>query len=264
MSNAVLWQVVSPQGISSFLLGTMHVRDLHAFRDIDKIKRCIDFTEVYFSEIEMAPTSVGAGIDKISQFQRLPDGRSLLSYISENKYHRLRNSILKAFGLDIDYFKGLYPLIISNIIQTSILNNTSDIILDFYLYQYANDKGKTLKYLESQEEQLSFFRDIPMNYQIKSLLQLGRQPSRAKKQINSLVTDYAQKNTRNLYQRSKNQLGKLRPLLLYQRNEKMARVLIEDLQNTSAFVGVGAAHLFGYKGILRLMKKEGYKIIPVS
>ena len=30
--------------------------------------------------------------------------------------------------------------------------------------------------------------------------------------------------------------------------------------DTPAFVAVGAAHLFGYKGILRLMKKGGYKV----
>ena len=151
-------------------------------------------------------------------------------------------------------------MIVSNIIQTSILNNASDVILDFHLYQYANTLGKELHYLESQEEQLALFHHIPIDYQVKSLIQLGRQPAKAKNQIISLLNFYTENDTRQLYQQSKKHLGKMRHILLYQRNEKMAQQLIDDLHDNSAFVGVGAAHLFGYKGILRLMKKGGYRV----
>ncbi len=256
MNDELLWQVTSPNGIKSFLFGTMHVRDIQAFGSMDIIKECIDQSEVYYSELEME----SSGMAMLNQLQQLPDGKDLTSLMTANHYIRLRLSILKSFEVDIDQIRFFYPMIVANIIQTSILNNTSDVILDYYLYKYASAGNTELRFLESQEEQLNLFHQIPLSIQVKSLLHLGRQPNKAKKQIKLLLRDYAEKNTRQLYQRSKKQLGKMRHTLLYHRNERMADKLVTELNDTPAFVGVGAAHLFGYRGILRLMKKEGYKV----
>lgn len=260
MNDELLWQVTSPDGIKSFLFGTMHVRDIQAFGRMDTIKECIDRSEVYYSELEMEAD----GMTMLNQLQQLPDGKDLTSLMTANHYIRLRASILKSFDVDIDHIRFFYPMIVANIIQTSILNNSSDVILDFYLFKYADAGNIELRFLESQEEQLNLFHQIPLSFQVKSLIQLGRQPDKAKKQIKLLLRDYADKNTRQLYQRSKKQLGKMRHSLLYDRNVRMADKLVVELHDTPAFVGVGAAHLFGYKGILRLMKKGGYKVGKVG
>ena len=254
-----MWQITSPEGTKSFLFGTMHVRDLQAFTGLDQVLRCIDQSDRYYSEIEMDTSGPGALIE----FQKFPEGKDLTDLISGHKYQRLRRSILRSFGLNIDHFSHLYPMIIANLIQTSILSQASDVIMDYHLYLYASNQGKEMRYLESQKEQLRLFHSIPMEYQVRSLLTLGRHPAKAKKQIMSLLTDYSEKNIRLLYQRSRKQLGKLRHVLLYQRNRDMAQLLIEELNSNSGFVGVGAAHLFGSKGILRLMKKSGFKIQPL-
>lgn len=256
MTDALLWRVTSPQGINSFLLGTMHVRDIQAFGEMSLIKEYIGQSDLYYSELEMEPN----GMELLSEFQQLPDGQKLTDLMSDHHYQRLRRIILRSFGLDIHPLRHFYPMIVANIIQTSILNNASDVILDFYLYRFAREQDKQMCFLESQAEQLAIFHQIPLEFQVKSLLQLGRQPGKAKKQIRALLDDYSSRNTRQLYQRSKKHLGKLRHVLLYQRNERMANRLIHDLRDTSGFVGVGAAHLFGYKGILRLMKLGGYKV----
>lgn len=256
MTEALLWRVTSPQGFDSFLFGTMHVRDALAFGNMPLIKSCINRSEVYYSELEMESKGLGS----LAELQRMPRGQELTDIMSFHHYSRLRRIIFRAFGVDIHPLRHFYPMIVANIIQTSVLQKTSDEILDYYLYQYARDQGKEMRYLESQRKQLAIFQQIPIAYQVKALRQLGKQPAKAKKQIRALVSDYSARNTRQLYQRSKNQLGKLRHVLLYQRNEQMSEKLSLELMNTSAFVGVGAAHLFGYKGILRLMKKNGFVV----
>lgn len=243
----------------SFLYGTMHVRDLQAFAGMDRVLDCIDQSERYYSEIEMGTP----GMEELTRFQQLPGGQDVKNLLPGHRYDRLRKSIDRNFGLDIEHFRHLYPMIIANVIQTSILSNASDVIMDYYLHRYASEQGKDIHFLESQMEQLRLFHSIPLDYQVKALLMLGRQPNKSKKQILTFIQDYADKNTRQLYQRSKKQLGKMRHVLLYQRNIDMANLLINDLDSITGFVGVGAAHLFGYKGILRLMKKGGYKIQPL-
>ena len=51
--------------------------------------------------------------------------------------------------------------------------------------------------------------------------------------------------------------------LLDARNEVMVHRMDGLLKHGNAFIGVGAAHLPGDKGVLRLLEKKGYKITRV-
>lgn len=238
----------------------MHVRDHAAFGDLEQIREKILEMDYYYSEmdLEMAPDP------EMISFQVMPGEQTLRTIIPEKKYLKLQHSIQKSFGIDIQIYDHFYPMILSNLIQTTVLENQSELILDYHLYQMAREEGKKMRYLESLETQLDIFSKISLEAQLKSLLQLGRQPNKAKKQLKALVQDYAERNTRQMYHRTQKQLGKLRHKLLYDRNVKMAEKLAEELQETRAFVAVGAAHLFGYKGILRLLKNAGYQIRAVE
>lgn len=237
----------------------MHIRDSRVTSHLTRAKECIEKAERYYSEIEMT-----SEVLDISASQHMPAGTDIRSYLSDHQYDRLRKSFLKSFRLDIEQFKTLYPLILSNLILTSILSNDLDEIMDFHLFRHAKNQGKQMHYLESQYDQIGLFHRIPIDYQIRSLRQLGRQPAKAKRQLWSLLEDYSRGRTRQLYQKSKRQLGKMRHLLLYQRNIHMAQTIAEDLSEKSGFVGVGAAHLYGYQGILRILKYSGFKIQPLS
>lgn len=258
LDTSLIWQITSPRRIESYLFGTMHIRDLRVAPHLDRVKTYIGATQRYYSEIE-----IETGMSGLGQFQQLPDGQDIRDFMSQHQYDRLRNSISRSFGLDVDRFRTLYPLILSNLIQTSILGSGQDEIMDFYLYRYAQNLGNELHFLESQSRQVALFQQIPMDYQLKSLLMLGRQPAKARQQLLALLRDYSEGKTRQLYQRSKKQLGKMRHILLYQRNVDMANTIVRELDDVSGFVGVGAAHLYGYRGILRLLKKSGFKIQPL-
>ncbi len=51
--------------------------------------------------------------------------------------------------------------------------------------------------------------------------------------------------------------------MLYERNEIMARRFVEIASERSLFCAVGAGHLAGEKGMLRQLKKQGFKTTPV-
>jgi uncharacterized protein YbaP (TraB family) len=55
----------------------------------------------------------------------------------------------------------------------------------------------------------------------------------------------------------------MRKLLLYERNTIMAERFAEIARQESLFCAVGAGHLSGKKGLLRLLKKEGFKVRPI-
>ena len=55
----------------------------------------------------------------------------------------------------------------------------------------------------------------------------------------------------------------MRKVLLYDRNQTMVHQFMEFAQYNSIFAAVGAGHLAGAKGMLRLLKQKGYQVRPV-
>jgi uncharacterized protein YbaP (TraB family) len=51
--------------------------------------------------------------------------------------------------------------------------------------------------------------------------------------------------------------------LLYERNTRMAERMRPQLEAGSAFVAVGALHLYGEKGLLSLLERDGYRVSRV-
>jgi uncharacterized protein YbaP (TraB family) len=52
-------------------------------------------------------------------------------------------------------------------------------------------------------------------------------------------------------------------ILLYNRNMNWVKQLKTIMKAESVFVAVGAGHLVGTKGLIALLKKEGYKVRPL-
>ena len=53
-------------------------------------------------------------------------------------------------------------------------------------------------------------------------------------------------------------------ILLYHRNQNWVKKLKTLLPEKSILVAVGAGHLPGEKGVINLLRKEGYKVTPVE
>ena len=74
---------------------------------------------------------------------------------------------------------------------------------------------------------------------------------------------YRNANLASLYKAAKKDAKGMRNKLLFERNKIMARRFAEIAHNESLFCAVGAGHLSGQKGMLRLLKKQGFKVRAV-
>ena len=52
--------------------------------------------------------------------------------------------------------------------------------------------------------------------------------------------------------------------MIYNRNQAWAEKLPSIMKTAPTFVAVGALHLPGEKGVLNLLKKQGYTVEPVK
>ncbi len=249
------------QGNTSYLFGTMHVKDYRVHYFTDQIFPIIESCDGLATEFHLEEFT---GVS-LRGYDRLPNGSSLTDYISPKKYEKMLGSIRKAFGIDIDSMNTLLPIFLVNAISESVLINSEGMALDTILWQFASTLDKSLFGLETVEDQFRILSSIPLDYQLRSLLEVSKNVASFKSKILKMVSLYENQDIRKLYTYSKKSLGKQKRLMLYDRNEKMLQRIIElKAIVPSVFCAVGAAHLAGEFGLLRLLKQAGYTVKAIK
>ncbi len=259
--QSLLWEIHMPgKGVSSYLFGTMHVRDRKAFSYYNLVCEKIDSCEAFATEFDFRTTDPLAATQAMS----LPPGYSLDQFIRPKVYQKIRRQFLKAVDLDLNQFRYNQPVLFNNMLAGQILAKDMPFSLDEELWKYADQQGKQLLGIETFAEQLGIMQAIPLKDQVKALVWTGKHFTRFRHQLLQTVALYERGDLRQLHRAAKKSLHGLRKVLLYQRNERMADRIIELMQEQSLVAAIGAGHLTGGKGVLRLLKQRGCRIKPVN
>jgi len=258
--HTLLWQIEQGEHQQpSYLLGTVHAKCEEAFINIGEWCAHLDMCTHFAAEIDLDNPNNQNWINEA----QLPAGQILEQLIPEKKYHKLRKIIRKASGLDINHFQQFLPIVICQFVQEQLMPSEMPYTLDQYLWDYARRQGKKNSGLESAEEQLQVIKKIPLERQLKDLLYLGKNISRERRELFKMIELYAAGDYQSLFKSAKKSIGNSRRVMLYDRNEIMAARILELIPENSAFFAIGAAHLGGQKGVLRLLKQAGAKVKPV-
>ncbi len=92
---------------------------------------------------------------------------------------------------------------------------------------------------------------------------IAKNPKSFRRNVISMNELYRKGELPRLHKKAKRSLGKMRKPLLYDRNIIMAERIAEIIVNRSSFIAIGAGHLAGSKGVLRLLKQRGIKVSRV-
>jgi uncharacterized protein YbaP (TraB family) len=149
-------------------------------------------------------------------------------------------------------------------IDEQMLQNEMPEALDRHLWNYAQELGKTCMGVESLSEQIELLRKMPIEQQIQGLLSVGRNVSSQRRRVRSLTRAYEHGDIYRIYQMARRGSGKIRHSMIFNRNQHMADRLAEMMQSDTLFFAVGAGHLAGDKGVIRLLKKQGFQVRPVA
>lgn len=255
--KSMLWKAYRQnEDKNHYILGTMHSASAEAYTFAEIACKYIELCDVYSGEMDLN----AAGQTDMLSYMYLPDNLSLNDYISEKKFEKYRRMIQKAFKIDLNNYRRFLPFYISTILSGQSLGQDMVQPLDYYLWQYAQDAGRDMRGLESPEDQLQILSQIPMDYQLHSLKsQIGN--VRRYNQSNKMMSKrYAAGQLDNLYKSAKKDMGEIRQIMIYDRNQRMTDTIKQYFQEKSCFISVGAAHLAGDKGILAGLKRSGYQL----
>ncbi|NUN99416.1 MAG: TraB/GumN family protein [Saprospiraceae bacterium] len=244
----------------SYLFGTMHVRDQKAFGLIGTIETILLNCDALATEYDL---DASQSLD-VSWFTDLSIGKTVGEVLPEKTWLKLRRVLNKTLGIHLEFFHNAHPFLLVNTISSLILSKDMPVSLDEHLWQMAKNAGKETIGIETLEEQLAIVEKIPIEAHVKNLTQIAGNFSRYRQQTLKMAEWYASGNLAQLHRASVKGQGNLKRLLLYERNVVMAGRISVMASTRPTLFAVGAGHLAGKYGLIRLIKNKGLKISPLN
>ena len=267
---SLFWEI-SGNGLKkpSYLFGTMHVSSKIAFNLADSFYLAIKNSEVVALETnpetwqeDMNNYDLGSSKYRYGfnpgLMNDMPGDFLNIKTLRFGKYEK---------KLEVAMFSK--PSMINNLLYRSMSDNTSDFeedtYLDLYIYQTGKKLGKKVAGVEQYEQSMKLmaeaFRDAAKekNKKEKSF-DYDEEFSPAKLQEAYRAGNLDQLDSIN---KLNSQSDAFDEKFLYRRNEIQANSIDSILKRSSLFVGVGAAHLPGDRGVIELLRRKGYKLRPI-
>jgi uncharacterized protein len=256
--KSLLWKLERPEGVS-YVFGTMHTRDERAFVNLSKVYSALEATDLFAAEFDLD----GADPERMISLMQLPPDQSLSALYGQRRFNSIYSRLRHYVGLDLKAMQQLIPFAIISMIDQQMLGTERQDPLDIHLWSIAREQQKKLAGLETTEEHYGVLEQMPMSLQLSQLASIAAHVPAYRRRMRRLTDLYVAGDIRQLYMNSKKGAGELRRPLLYDRNQLMSRRLEQFSREQTVFAAVGAAHLYGERGMLRLLKHAGFRISPV-
>jgi len=262
--SAIYWALSREGRPAGFLLGTIHSED----------PRVLDFSEAFTEQLvgndlfamEMVPDL--PTLNRLTEYMHYQDGTTLESRIGPERLARVR-AALSDYRVPPDWIARMK--VWAAMMTLSVPPPQTGLFMDFSLSLRAAGAGLKVIGLETLEQQLSFLEDMPMAQQLALLDQALDEHGRIGQVHDLMVESYLEGDLRGLEAITGEQLGELAPEArqyfqeqgIEARNRRMLDALLPKLAENSVFVAVGALHLPGASGLIRLLRLEGYELTPL-
>ena len=211
---------------------------------------------------------------RMAQAMMLKDGRSLDQILGPRLFASAAN-VGASYGMTPEHLRVYAPwaaMTIFSITPAEYQRMAAGAVpLDQMLQARALKRGLALHGLESIEEQLSIFNDVPEAEQVALLDMALREHARLDEWFARIKQAYLARDTGALYGLMRSQTAGEDPALIKSfetrliddRNARMAARMIDQLDEGQAFIAVGALHLPGERGLLALLERQGRKVTRV-
>ena len=262
--NALLWEIRTiPQSKPSYLFGTIHLICPADFSLSDSLKSAITKTGQVALEIDMDDPAMMVTMMKT---MNMPDGNELKNLMTEAEYNKLSQFYKDSVGIGLAMLEKAKPFVLMGPIFNAVLACQPQ-SYEMSLVDLAKKQKSEVIGLETIDEQMALFDSIPYKDQMKVILAMIDSLPQARKEFQGLVEMYKAQKINDLYKltlKSEFGLDGNEEVLLYARNQKWIARIQKIMAEKPTFFAVGAAHLGGEKGVIALLRKEGYVVRAIK
>jgi uncharacterized protein YbaP (TraB family) len=268
--GTLLWAIVTPKGDTSYLFGTFHEFGISYLQEHPRVMKQMEAADIVYLE-------------------EVPDKRQKVKHVKWTRYlsaeeRTMVNSYLKRKGLDgLKRYKKLEAPDFKYYLLSEVyakVCHTRDTAIQFRMeeYMYADrryilkkqiagleqrkDVGGTVQWAAGETERndsvvVRHIVDIVMHENkyadsIRSLKQCEEADRYRNATVNYHFTENSTDEDSDL------------AYALDERNLRWLPEIERAVGSRSIFVAVGMKHLWYKKGLINLLKKDGYKVVPVA
>ncbi len=263
--SSLLWEIEGPSiPKGSYLFGTMHLVEKDYFYFPKNLEKIVSKTDLLVMEIAGIPNEA-----EVLKYITLKEG-SLFDFFTAEQTDSIFVWARSKMGMSEQLFRTslskMKPFVLVQLAtQLQYLGKTESYEMKFQ--SIAENKKIAQKGLETIEFQMSLFDNLKKSEQAEMVMQEIRDSKKSDAQLKQIQQLYKRQNIDSLYmliQEGEDMLTFKQSDFLEKRNHTWIPKIIEMLHENKCFIAVGAGHLGGKDGIIRLLQKEGYTLTPVE
>ena len=261
--NALLWKISGKDlSKSSYLYGTIHMICATDFVISDSLKSAFNRADKIYLELDMDDPTMDAKMLRLS----VNKGRKLSDIFSKEDYAKLNTFFRDSVGMPLALLNPLKPFTLLSLIYLKGLPCTQQESYEMNFVKMAKEQHKEINGLESLEDQFAVFDSIPEKDQAKMIMDLVNNFHEQKGEFERMVANYKAQNLNALQdeiEQSPDMKGQEEALLINRNKSWIPRM--EGAMHANAILfAVGAGHLGGDFGVIKLLRDKGYKLTPVK
>jgi len=271
LPQSLLWRIERsdlPQ--PSYLFGTIHIIPKDDYFIPSGLEEAFEKSGDVVFEIDMDNMSDMGSLMGLLSSLLMKDGVTLNKLLSDEEYKEV-SEYFESMGLPMFLLNKVKPMFLSMLAEVNMdpASMQSEEIMSYEqeLYQKAQETNKEVGGLETMKYQMSLFDSIPYKEQAKMLLEAVRGTSLESDMFEETVALYRSQNIEAMVEMvgsSEGEDSNFESVLLHNRNQNWIPVMSKMMASGPVFFAVGAGHLAGSSGVIRLLKKQGYKLTPLS
>ncbi len=258
--NSLLWEVTG-NGLEkpSYVFGTIHMICQDDYIMTPTIQNTIQNVDAYYAEINFGDPNAMVALQK-AMMSDVP----LSKRLAPEKYNELKQLLKEVVDLDIAQFESLSESALVSMVTIKAFPCTDFKMYEMEFLQSAMAHQKKLGGLETVEEQLEIMsKSLGTDSVIQMLQEMKKEGFENTKKMVSLYTSQNIKGLYDFMKKSSYMNDQVYNEMLTKRNHNWIKAMPELMKEQSIFFAVGAAHLGGNNGVLKLLKEKGYTLKPV-
>lgn len=263
--SSLLWKITGPNVKGdSYLFGTMHLIEKDYFIFSKKLEKQVKKSDVLVMELAGLPNQMEA-----TGYVMLKEG-SFFDYFTAEETDSILNWAKVKFGMGEETFRKSFskmkPFAVTQLgVQLHFIGKTESYEKTFE--HIARENEVEIQGLETIAEQMALFDNLSKEQQASMVMENIRSGDEAIELIKRMQETYKTQQVDNLYELIQSEGGVIneeQSAFLDDRNKNWVPKITALISSKNTFIAVGAGHLGGPNGVIRLLQKEGYTLTPIS
>jgi len=261
-NSQLLYEIKSKDGQhTSYLFGTIHMMPKEQFNIDSTLTAAFNKSSVIAMEVDLN-MDLAQKIE-LAKETILPEGKTLRNICTDAQYQLIYTYALDSMHMSKKKFKRysrLKPFFFSSVMLQESLEDTKSYELEFG--EMAKKGSKKTMGLESIQVQMQTINTVSLEDQVRMLID-GMNQTQG---YDTMLSNYLSESIDALYIdiiTESEGFPNFIENFLNKRNSQWIPVITDQIERENTFIAVGAGHLPGPKGVLELLRAQGYSLTPI-